>query len=114
MAPAPLENWLRSHPLISQCMVVGDRRPYIAALITLDLDGVSHWRRMNGRHPVPAELLVDDDGVEGDPAASGGRGEQAGLPPGVHPPLRHRPRGLHGGGGPSHAVDETAPGDGDA
>ncbi|MFF4506271.1 AMP-dependent synthetase/ligase [Streptomyces sp. NPDC001401] len=60
-APAPLENWLRQHPLISQCMVVGDRRPYIAALITLDMEGVSHWRRMNGRHPVPAELLVDDD-----------------------------------------------------
>ncbi|GAA3812907.1 AMP-dependent synthetase/ligase [Streptomyces coacervatus] len=60
-APAPLENWLRQHPLVSQCMVVGDRRPYIAALITLDMEGVSHWRRMNGRHPVPAELLVDDD-----------------------------------------------------
>ncbi|MEU9397837.1 long-chain fatty acid--CoA ligase [Streptomyces sp. NPDC048324] len=60
MAPAPLENWLRAHPLISQVMVVGDNRPYIAALVTLDMDGVSHWRRMNGRHPVPAELLVDD------------------------------------------------------
>ncbi|MFC9958314.1 AMP-dependent synthetase/ligase [Streptomyces nigra] len=60
VAPAPLENWLRSHPLISQCLVVGDRRPYVAALITLDMDGVTHWRRMNGRHPVPAELLVDD------------------------------------------------------
>jgi long-chain acyl-CoA synthetase len=36
VAPAPLENWLRSHPLIAQCMVVGDRRPYVAALITLD------------------------------------------------------------------------------
>ncbi|MCL6667783.1 MULTISPECIES: AMP-dependent synthetase/ligase [Streptomyces] len=60
MAPAPLENWLRAHPLISQVMVVGDNRPYIAALITLDMDGVGHWRRMNGRHPVPAELLVDD------------------------------------------------------
>ncbi|WP_458245104.1 AMP-dependent synthetase/ligase [Streptomyces sp. MAI_2237] len=60
MAPAPLENWLRAHPLISQVMVVGDARPYIAALVTLDMDGVSHWRRMNGRHPVPAELLVDD------------------------------------------------------
>ncbi|MGY6025007.1 AMP-dependent synthetase/ligase [Streptomyces spinosirectus] len=59
-APAPLENWLRSHPLISQCMVVGDRRPYIAALITLDMEGVGHWRRMHGKHPVPAELLVDD------------------------------------------------------
>ncbi|MFE0524357.1 MULTISPECIES: AMP-dependent synthetase/ligase [unclassified Streptomyces] len=60
MAPAPLENWLRAHPLISQVMVVGDARPYIAALVTLDMDGVSHWRRMNGKHPVPAELLVDD------------------------------------------------------
>jgi long-chain acyl-CoA synthetase len=61
VAPAPLENWLRSHPLISQCMVVGDTRPYISALITLDMDGVTHWRRMNGKHPVPAELLVNDE-----------------------------------------------------
>ncbi|KMS72678.1 long-chain fatty acid--CoA ligase [Streptomyces viridochromogenes] len=61
VAPAPLENWLRSHPLISQCMVLGDRRPYVSALITLDMAGVSHWRRMNGKHPVPAELLVNDD-----------------------------------------------------
>lgn len=61
VAPAPLENWLRSHPLISQCMVLGDRRPYVCALITLDMDGVGHWRRMNGKHPVPAELLVHDD-----------------------------------------------------
>jgi long-chain acyl-CoA synthetase len=61
VAPAPLENWLRSHPLISQCMVVGDRRPYVSALITLDMDGVTHWRRMNGKHSVPAELLVVDE-----------------------------------------------------
>ncbi|MFD3499001.1 AMP-dependent synthetase/ligase [Streptomyces sp. NPDC058676] len=61
VAPAPLENWLRSHPLISQCMVLGDTRPYISALITLDMDGVSHWRRMNGKHSVPPELLVNDD-----------------------------------------------------
>ncbi|MEV0170959.1 long-chain fatty acid--CoA ligase [Streptomyces sp. NPDC050803] len=60
VAPAPLENWLRSHPLISQVMVVGDRRPYVAALVTLDMDGITHWRRMNGRHPVPAELLAED------------------------------------------------------
>ncbi|MFJ4202876.1 AMP-dependent synthetase/ligase [Streptomyces sviceus] len=61
VAPAPLENWLRSHPLISQCMVLGDRRPYISALISLDMDGVNHWRQMNGKHPVPAELLVGDE-----------------------------------------------------
>ncbi|MEV6958971.1 AMP-binding protein [Streptomyces sp. NPDC051207] len=61
VAPAPLENWLRSHPLISHCLVLGDRRPYVSALITLDPDGITHWRRMNGKHPVPAELLVDDE-----------------------------------------------------
>ncbi|MFJ4929479.1 AMP-dependent synthetase/ligase [Streptomyces sp. NPDC088736] len=60
VAPAPLENWLRSHPLISQCIVVGDRRPYVTALVTLDLDGITHWRQMIGKHPVPPELLVDD------------------------------------------------------
>ncbi|WP_406729720.1 AMP-binding protein [Streptomyces sp. GD-15H] len=61
VAPAPLENWLRSHPLISQCVVLGDGRPYVSALITLDPDGITHWRRMNGKHPVPAKLLVDDE-----------------------------------------------------
>lgn len=60
VAPAPLENWLRSHPLIAQCIVLGDRRPYVTALVTLDLDGVTHWRQMIGKHPVPPELLVDD------------------------------------------------------
>ncbi|MDX3579814.1 AMP-dependent synthetase/ligase [Streptomyces sp. FL07-04A] len=60
VAPAPLENWLRSHPLISQAMVLGDGRPYVSALLTLDPDGLTHWRHMNGKHPVPAELLIDD------------------------------------------------------
>ncbi|MFI7298927.1 AMP-dependent synthetase/ligase [Streptomyces sp. NPDC050121] len=61
VAPAPLENWLRSHPLISQAMVLGDGRPYVSALLTLDPDGLTHWRQMNGKHPVPAELLIDDE-----------------------------------------------------
>lgn len=60
VAPAPLENWLRSHPLIAQCIVLGDRRPYVSVLITLDEDGVTHWRQMIGKHPVPPELLMDD------------------------------------------------------
>ncbi|MFJ9664093.1 AMP-dependent synthetase/ligase [Streptomyces sp. NPDC101219] len=60
VAPAPLEDWLRSHPLISQVMVLGDARPYVTALFTLDPDGITHWRRMNGKHPVPPELLADD------------------------------------------------------
>ncbi|MFC4503773.1 MULTISPECIES: AMP-dependent synthetase/ligase [Streptomyces] len=61
VAPAPLENWLRSHPLISQAMVLGDGRPYVSALLTLDPDGLTHWRNMNGKHPVPVELLLGDE-----------------------------------------------------
>ncbi|MFI2436833.1 AMP-dependent synthetase/ligase [Streptomyces sp. NPDC018693] len=64
VAPAPLENWLRSHPLISQAMVLGDGRPYVSALLTLDPDGLNHWRQMNGRHPVPVDLLIDDAELE--------------------------------------------------
>jgi long-chain acyl-CoA synthetase len=40
VAPQNLENALKTHPLVSQALVVGDRRPYVAALITL-VDGVS-------------------------------------------------------------------------
>ncbi|MFF7357764.1 AMP-dependent synthetase/ligase [Streptomyces filipinensis] len=64
VAPAPLENWLRQHPLISQVMLVGDARPYVSALITLDPDGITHWRQMIGKHPVPPELLVGDPELE--------------------------------------------------
>lgn len=65
VAPAPLEDWLRSHPLIAQCIVLGDRRPYVTALITLDEDGITHWRQMIGKHPVPSELLTDDPELNG-------------------------------------------------
>ncbi|TPQ22092.1 AMP-dependent synthetase/ligase [Streptomyces sporangiiformans] len=61
VAPAPLEDWLRAHPLIAQCMVLGDGRPFVGALLTLDPDGINHWRQMNRKHAVPVELLVDDD-----------------------------------------------------
>lgn len=43
VAPAPLEDRLRAHPLISQAVVVGDARPFIAALVTLDPDGLAEW-----------------------------------------------------------------------
>ena len=41
VAPAPLEDRLRAHPLISQAVVVGDARPFIAALITLDPEAIT-------------------------------------------------------------------------
>ncbi|MCF6473545.1 long-chain fatty acid--CoA ligase [Nonomuraea sp. MG754425] len=40
VAPGPLEDALRAHPLISQAMIVGDGRPFVAALVTLDAEAV--------------------------------------------------------------------------
>jgi len=51
VAPAVLEDRLRSHALISQVMVVGDSKPYIAALITLDAEALGPWAE---RHRKPA------------------------------------------------------------
>ncbi|MGA4802191.1 AMP-dependent synthetase/ligase [Streptomyces lavendulocolor] len=61
VTPAPLEDWLRAHPLVSQCMVVGDDRPYVTALITLEPDGLAHWRRMRKKEGVPLRDLVTDE-----------------------------------------------------
>jgi long-chain acyl-CoA synthetase len=55
VAPAFLEDRLRGHWLIDQCVLVGDRRPYIAALVTLEPQGLAHWKHT---HHKPAEASV--------------------------------------------------------
>jgi long-chain acyl-CoA synthetase len=61
VAPAVLEDRIRANPLVSHCMVVGDGRPYIACLVTLDEEAVSVWL---ARHSRPATTtlaeLADD------------------------------------------------------
>ncbi|MDX6391363.1 MAG: long-chain acyl-CoA synthetase [Streptosporangiaceae bacterium] len=49
VAPAVLEDRLRAHPLISQCMVVGDGKPFIACLITLDEEALDAWKARRPR-----------------------------------------------------------------
>ena len=63
VAPAVLEDRLRAHPLISQCMVVGDGRPFIACLITLDPEALEHWKKQHGKpaSSTPAELADDPE-----------------------------------------------------
>jgi long-chain acyl-CoA synthetase len=55
VAPAVLEDRLRSHALISQTMVVGDGRPYVAALITVDAEALDPWKENHGK---PAEAAI--------------------------------------------------------
>jgi long-chain acyl-CoA synthetase len=57
VAPAVLEDRLRAHALISQCMVVGDNRPFIACLITLDPEALDHWKQQHGK---PADATAAD------------------------------------------------------
>ncbi|WP_443050688.1 AMP-dependent synthetase/ligase [Streptomyces sp. H27-D2] len=61
VAPAPLEDRLRAHPLVGQCLVIGDNRPYVTALITLEPDGLQHWRQMKHKRDVPMRELVTDE-----------------------------------------------------
>ncbi|MFD4769539.1 AMP-dependent synthetase/ligase [Streptomyces niveus] len=61
VAPAPLEDWLRAHPLIGQCLVLGDNRPYVTALLTLEPDGLAHWCQMRKKEHLTREELVTDE-----------------------------------------------------
>lgn len=48
VAPAPLEDQLRAHPLISQAIVVGDQRPFVAAMIAVDEEALDEWATDHG------------------------------------------------------------------
>jgi long-chain acyl-CoA synthetase len=63
VAPAVLEDRLRSHPLISQAMVVGDAKPFIGALITIDPEAIEGWKQRNGKSAGSsvADLANDPD-----------------------------------------------------
>ncbi len=63
VAPAVLEDRIRAHPLVSQCMVVGDGRPFIACLVTLDTDALGFWKERHGRPASagPADLADDPE-----------------------------------------------------
>ncbi|HEY3714974.1 MAG TPA: long-chain fatty acid--CoA ligase [Jatrophihabitantaceae bacterium] len=64
VAPAVLEDRVRAHWLVSQCLVVGDAQPFIAALITIDPESFPTWLEQAGR-PADTELadVVDDPGL---------------------------------------------------
>ena len=61
VAPAVLEDRLRAHHLISQCLVVGDGQPFIAALVTLDQEAAEEWATAHGKSRRLADLAKDPD-----------------------------------------------------
>jgi long-chain acyl-CoA synthetase len=60
VAPAVLEDRLRSHPLVSQCMVVGDNKPFIAALVTIDPEMIKGWIATNKKDGATIDVLRND------------------------------------------------------
>jgi long-chain acyl-CoA synthetase len=61
VAPAVLEDRLRAHALIDQCMVVGDGQPFISALVTLDRAAFPAWAEANGKSGSVESNLEDPD-----------------------------------------------------
>jgi long-chain acyl-CoA synthetase len=63
VAPAVLEDRLRAHWLVSQCLVVGDAKPYIAALVAADPEALAQWKADKGKPETAtvSELLDDPD-----------------------------------------------------
>src|SRR5690606_19921256 len=64
VSPGPLEERVRDHPLVNQCIVVGDDRPFVGRRSALDPGAVEHWLPMRGKPPLPAAELVHDAGRE--------------------------------------------------
>jgi long-chain acyl-CoA synthetase len=64
VSPVGLEERVRAHPLVAQCIVVGNDRPYIAALVTLDQEAVEHWLAIQGRPLLPPAEMVRDPDLE--------------------------------------------------
>jgi long-chain acyl-CoA synthetase len=59
ITPANLENEIKQHPLVSQCVVVGDRKPYLVALVTLDPEDAAAYAKEHGLPEDPARLAAD-------------------------------------------------------
>jgi long-chain acyl-CoA synthetase len=61
VAPAFHEDRLRAHWLIAHCVLVGDRRPYLGALVALDPQGFADWKRDIGRPEAATVAMLRDD-----------------------------------------------------
>jgi long-chain acyl-CoA synthetase len=60
VAPAVLEDRIRAHALVAECMVVGDARPFVAALVTLDEEFLPRWAEQHGKAGRSVAELADD------------------------------------------------------
>ncbi|MBB5831624.1 AMP-dependent synthetase/ligase [Brachybacterium aquaticum] len=63
VSPAQLEDQLRSHPLVSQCVVIGDQKPFVATILTLDAEMLPTWLKNNGLPEMSVTEAAQDQRV---------------------------------------------------
>lgn len=63
VVPTPLEESIRTAPLVSQVVVVGDDRPFIGALVALDPEAVDRWAAEHSRSPMSLAEAAEDEGI---------------------------------------------------
>lgn len=61
VAPAVIEDRIRAHALVAECMVVGDGRPFVGALVTIDEEFLAHWARDHGKPAGSTVASLRDD-----------------------------------------------------
>ncbi len=107
VAPAVLEDRLRAHALVSQCMVVGDQKPFIGCLVTLDEDALGPWAAGRGKGGLTLAQAVDDPEVRAAGAERRRRREQGRVQGRGDPQFHHPPGRLDRGGRAAHAVAQA-------
>ncbi|OEU88296.1 long-chain fatty acid--CoA ligase [Streptomyces abyssalis] len=61
IAPSVIEDGIRGHALVAECMVVGDGRPFAGALLTVDEDFLPRWAEKHGKTELSHEELLSDE-----------------------------------------------------
>ncbi|MFD3517310.1 AMP-dependent synthetase/ligase [Streptomyces sp. NPDC058657] len=61
VAPAVIEDRIRAHALVAECMVVGDGRPFVGALVTLDEEFLGRWAVEHGKPADSTAVTLRDD-----------------------------------------------------
>ena len=108
VAPAVLEDRLRANWLVSQCMVVGDGQPFIAALVTIDPEAFPAWAKQSGK-PAGATVgdLVDDPDLNAAIQEAVERRQQGGVARRGDQEVPHPGGRLDRGGRADHAVPQA-------
>ncbi|MCZ0205601.1 AMP-dependent synthetase/ligase [Streptomyces achromogenes] len=61
VAPAVIEDRIRAHALVAECMVVGDGRPFVGALVTIDEEFLGRWAAEHGKPANSTAASLKDD-----------------------------------------------------